>query len=392
MPQPKIGLVLSSVPAYSETFFTNKINGLAEKGFNMVVFARGRRQAGLRCRVVNPYPVPENMLLRIFWMALVLPFTLLRAPRPCVQLWKMEKEEGEGTVNVLKCLYLNAHILPHNLHWLHFGFATMSLGRENVARAIGAKMAVSLRGYDIHVYPLKHPGCYGRLWNKVNKVHSISHHLLDRARELGLAENVPRHVITPAVNTQLPVRVNSEFHTPLQVLTVSRLTWIKGLNYALQAIALLKAQGLDIHYTITGEGQEREHLLHEIHELNLDNQVTLKGKRSHSETLASMQKADIYLQPSLNEGFCNAVLEAQAMGLLCVVSDAGALRENVINQITGWTVPARNSSRLAEKIMEVLRLSDKEKEKIRRQAADRVKNNFSIDRHINEWMIFYEAN
>ena len=49
------------------------------------------------------------------------------------------------------------------------------------------------------------------------------------------------------------------------------------------------------------------------------------------EIKISLNNSDVYLQYSVQEGFCNAVLEAQAMGLLCVVSDGGALPENVID-------------------------------------------------------------
>ena len=68
----------------------------------------------------------------------------------------------------------NQHIISEPLDWLHFGFGTLALHRENVAAAMGAKMAVSFRGFDIGIYPLKYPGCYLKLWNKVDKIHVIS--------------------------------------------------------------------------------------------------------------------------------------------------------------------------------------------------------------------------
>ena len=63
-----------------------------------------------------------------------------------------------------------------------------------------------------------------------------------------------------------------------------------------------------------------------------------------------MEWADIYIQPSIQEGFCNSVLEAQAMGLLVIVSDAEGLHENVINNVTGWVVKKRNPILLSEKL------------------------------------------
>ena len=76
--------------------------------------------------------------------------------------------------------------------------------------------------------------------------------------------------------------------------------------------------------------------------------VSFKGKLAHMEVKKAMEQADIYLQYSLQEGFCNAVLEAQAMGLLCIVSDAEGLPENVLHGQTGWVVPKRQPALLKQ--------------------------------------------
>ena len=80
------------------------------------------------------------------------------------------------------------------------------------------------------------------------------------------------------------------------------------------------------------------------------------------------KKGDFYIQYSIQEGFCNAVLEAQAMGLLCIVSDADGLSENVLHNETGWVVPKRNPTLLAQKMIETIDLNDTEKSKIRENA------------------------
>ena len=79
----------------------------------------------------------------------------------------------------------------------------MSVRRENTAHAIGAKMAVSLRGYDISLYPLKHPGCYQLLWQRADKVHTISDALVQKAHEQGLSKAKLTVKITPAIDSKL---------------------------------------------------------------------------------------------------------------------------------------------------------------------------------------------
>jgi colanic acid/amylovoran biosynthesis glycosyltransferase len=60
-----------------------------------------------------------------------------------------------------------------------------------------------------------------------------------------------------------------------------------------------------------------------------------------------MQWADLFLHAAVSEGFCNAVMEAQAMQLPVVTSDADGLRENVADGVTGFVVPRRDPAALA---------------------------------------------
>src|SRR5690606_33804472 len=92
--------------------------------------------------------VSKNPLVQFLFM--VKEYFLLLPYLPVVVRYiKLERQEGTAWTQLLKKTYLNAHLLKSKLDWLHFGFATMALGSETVAKAIGAKMAVSLRGFDM---------------------------------------------------------------------------------------------------------------------------------------------------------------------------------------------------------------------------------------------------
>ncbi len=92
-----------------------------------------------------------------------------------------------------------------------------------------------------------------------------------------------------------------------------------------------------------------------------------------------MNESDIYLQTSLQEGFCVSVLEAQAAGLLCVVSDVEGLKENVVDGSTGWIVNRRDPEAFANKIVEVINLSDDKRKEIALNARKRVETDFKIE-------------
>ena len=104
-----------------------------------------------------------------------------------------------------------------------------------------------------------------------------------------------------------------------------------------------------------------------------------------------MSDADIYVQYSIQEGFCNAVLEAQSMGLLCVVSDADGLMENVVDEQTGWVVPKRRPAALAQRISQILKMNASAVSEIRQNAMARVRAQFDLKRQKEMFLKFYDV-
>ena len=393
MHKMKIGLVLSNTPSKSETFFNSKIMGLQKVGYEVVLFANQDEKFHF-CRMA-PHPKVNNLIfIKLARMMVAYGILFINYPIIFFRFLHLEKKDGVTIRTRWENLYLNSHILKEKLDWLHFGFATMSIRRENVARAIGAKMGVSLRGYDICVYPLKHPGCYQRLWEKVNKAHSISSDLLVAAHEQGLKDKIPQVTIHPAINVvhfKLEGKNWGTFsHTEnIHFLTVARLHWKKGLDYIVQALSIIKEKNIPFHYTIVGEGQELERLIFSTHQLGLGDRVTFAGAIPHKNILKYYEDADIYLQYSIQEGFCNAVLEAQAIGLPTIVSNAEGLSENVLHDNTGWVVPKRIPKLLAKKIEHVITIQDKKLIQILKNGRTRIKNYFSLRKQNQDFGIFF---
>ena len=386
----RIGIVLSQTPGYSETFFTSKIRGLQAQGYTVQLFVQKKAADFNLCTVsvapkVHRFPIFQGFAM--LWTF----FTLLPKLGAVLKFIRLEKKEGASFSTLLKRIYLNAHLLKAQLDWVHFGFATQALGSECVAKALGAKMAVSFRGFDINVYPLKHQGCYQKAWNYVDKVHSISAYLYKKGLALGLSEMIPHQIITPAVvMDSLPKSLPAPTKI-LQFVTIARLNWIKGLDTAIAAMALLKKKGVQFQYHIIGDGstKDTERYTFQVYEEKLQEDIIFHGKLTHTETLAMLQKADIYIQPSLNEGFCNAVLEAQAMGKLVVASNVGGLPENIAAGETGWLFAVEDANALAETMLKVIAMPQDAKERIGTQARQRVASHFTMEKQQQEFVSFY---
>src|SRR5690554_4116515 len=206
-----------------------------------------------------------------------------------------------------------------------------------------------------------------------------------------MPENTPFEKITPAINIDLFQSETTELSSKERpvLITTARLHWIKGYVSTLEALALLKEQGIDFVYKIIGEGKEYERIAFAAYQLGLTERVQFLGKLPHAEVKQELEEASIYIQYSIQEGFCNAVLEAQAMGKLCIVSNAEGLTENVLHGKTGFVVPKQNPKLLFEKLLEVMHLSESEKETIKKQAVQRVREEFHLEQQEEKFVAFF---
>lgn len=386
-----IGIVLSSPPGYSETFFRNKIRFLEEKGIKVIVFVDKITNIKANYDLVEGFSWNGNWLQKT--IKLIQAFLrLLLSPARAVKLYNLNRKSGFAKRENVLSLLSSAHILRFKLGWIHFGFATTALKRENIAKVMNTKMAVSIRGYDIATYPLRHPNCYQLLWQRLNKLHYISDDLFLLAQKQGFNLKTPNQKITPAIDTTLfQGRERFSFSNPLRIVTIARLNWKKGLEYTLESLSILNQKAIDFEYTVIGEGEDYERLIFASYQLGIKEKIHFVGKKKPEEIKQFLSNSDIYLQYSIQEGFCNSVLEAQSMGLLCIVSNAEGLPENVSHEQTGWVVPKRNPVVLAEQILKVMKLPPSKKAEISQAAMKRVKEQFNLEKQKQQFIKLYQS-
>lgn len=100
---------------------------------------------------------------------------------------------------------------------------------------------------------------------------------------------------------------------------VSRLIKAKNHLFLLDIIKELKPLVPNAVLVLVGDGEERENIEKRIKELGIEDDVIMTGVRGDiGDILCAF---DVFLFPSIFEGFGNAVTEAQASGLKCIVSD-----------------------------------------------------------------------
>ena len=101
-------------------------------------------------------------------------------------------------------------------------------------------------------------------------------------------------------------------YTGMRLLTVGRLTEQKALDLSVQAMKLLKNQGIQARWYVLGEGEERANLHRLIRKLDLEQEFILLG--SSDNPYPYFKQADIYVHASRHEGKSIAVQEAMYLG------------------------------------------------------------------------------
>jgi glycosyltransferase involved in cell wall biosynthesis len=105
----------------------------------------------------------------------------------------------------------------------------------------------------------------------------------------------------------------------LILVSLGRLNEMKGYPTGLRAFSLAASQIQNLHYVIAGAGTNALEGL--VCELNLKGRVHLLGSVPMKDIPHLLRSADLFLSPSLSEGFSQAVVQALCCGLPCVVSD-----------------------------------------------------------------------
>lgn len=126
----------------------------------------------------------------------------------------------------------------------------------------------------------------------------------------------------------------------------------KGQEFVIKAIPLLMKRGIYIEYRLAGTGNSKR--LHDIAiQYKVENRVCFLGSLSHDDVIKEMDNADIYIQPSLQEGLPRAVIEAMSRGCLVL----GAKTAGIPELINKECVFKRSSFiDIARCVEEVLRL------------------------------------
>ncbi len=136
------------------------------------------------------------------------------------------------------------------------------------------------------------------------------------------------------------------------IVSVGRFAPEKGHRYLIEALSLLNRKDVRWRCTFLGEGELESELRALTAKHNLSDKVMFPG--FCKDVFSALLKADVFVLPSLHEGSPNALIEAMGIGMPCIASDVGGIRDLLENEKNGIRVPAQDSRTLADALHRML--------------------------------------
>lgn len=147
----------------------------------------------------------------------------------------------------------------------------------------------------------------------------------------------------------------------------------------------------NVKLLILGQGYEEEYLKSQVSDLNIVNRVQFSGFIPHAEMPKYLRVSDIFIRPSLSEGFGNSFIEAMAAGIPVIATPVGGIVDFLVDGETGLFCEVKNPKSIAQKVEKLIK--DKEsREYIVKNARKMVEEKYGWGKIAGEIKeIFYSA-
>lgn len=252
----------------------------------------------------------------------------------------------------LNIIPLLKKIHPDVIHSQMIGMGVPALAANKL---FGMPYVVWGQGSDVYLYQRYERAILRLVLKKAGVVIALTEHMKSKIEEY---YGIKSFVVPNGINlekfeglSKTELRVKLCIGQDEKIITfIGRLHPVKGVRYLIQAMNLIKDREPNAKLLLIGDGQDRVSLSEEVKKSNLESFVTflrqIPSQNIPDYTIAS----DVFVLPSLSEGFPLTVLEAMASGLPVVTTKVRGLPEIVTEGENGFLVEPGNPEQLAEKI------------------------------------------
>jgi glycosyltransferase involved in cell wall biosynthesis len=160
-------------------------------------------------------------------------------------------------------------------------------------------------------------------------------------------------VTNPFISSSPPATQVRPGRDAQTVLFVGRLVAEKGVFDLIDAVRIVKAHR-PCRLVVAGTGRERDSLMRRVHQMGLEEDVSLAGYITGSQLDAAYRSADVFALPSYREGFPHVIMEAMDNGLPIITSPIRGCADHLTAPENALFVPPGAPEDLARAIERLL--------------------------------------
>jgi colanic acid/amylovoran biosynthesis glycosyltransferase len=394
----RLAVIVNSFPEISETFITNHIAGEIIAGTDITVIAAHKPRSALRHSTGDRYKVEEktvylNIPRSLVKRFLLAPFLFIKLffINPAAACEAVRFGKYQTAAKNMKLLFFGLYFARKRFDVVHCHFGMNGLiGAYLKNCGFCTKIVTTFHGADINSYPGKYGAAVYKTLYQTDGVITAN---TEFTKSKIIANGGPSSVKVIPVGLFFNDFFDDKM--PDSVLTVGRLEEKKGYVYSLEAIARAKESIPSIKYYLIGDGSLREELEAYAEELGIGGNCHFLGARSDVEVRSYYKRCEVFMLPSVTaangdmEGQGLVLQEAQASGLPVISTLHNGIPDGVLQEKTGFLLPEKNSSLLAEKLVLLLQNEALRKEMGRAGQAF-VKDKYDVPVIVQQFNQFYE--
>ena len=161
----------------------------------------------------------------------------------------------------------------------------------------------------------------------------------------------------------------------------------KGMEYFIKSYPMIKKKTDRIKYILIGDGVDREKLESLVNQLGIQKEVIFLGFRRDVQNVLS--QVDLLVLSSLWEGLPLTPIEGFSVGKTVVATAVDGTVEVVDDSKNGYLIPAKNSEKIAEKVLYLFEHPETQKQ-LEREAYRTFQNEFSFEKFSEKVLNYYE--
>lgn len=362
--------VIGALPKVSETFVVGEIAEMVRQGERVSVFSLRHPRAS-----APPLPELSPVLARTTYLPhgrtaaapllAAAGMTVLRRPSRAAKalgralIWAVARRSPVEALRFAQAAWIAQRLPAADVH-LHAHFAD---GPTTVA-ALAAELSGMPFSFTAHARDIF---CRTRGRELADKVHA-AHHVVaisehGRARLLAAAAPRDAHklvIVRNGIDLATFDTDRRQRARPPQVLAVSRLVEKKGLDTLLDAVALLREDGVALTVLLVGDGPLRRPLQEQACRLGIEGTVRFAGSLPPQDVAAAYRQASVVALPCRvgrdgdQDGLPVTLVEAMASGVPVVSTPVAGIPELVLDGETGLLVPPGDPQGLAAALRRLL--------------------------------------